>query len=36
MFKTALLEERTGTPWGLIAGFVAFAALLVSGYFLVT
>ena len=36
MFKTALLEERTGVPWGLIAGLVAFVALLGTGYFLVT
>ncbi len=36
MFKTALMEERTGIPWGLIAGCIAFAALIVSGYILVT
>jgi len=36
MFKTALMEERTGMPWGLIAGCIAFAALLLSGYMLVT
>ena len=36
MFKTALLEERTDLPWGVIAGCIAFAALLVGGYLLVT
>ena len=36
MFETAVIQERTGVPWGVIAGFVAFALLLVSGYFLVT
>ena len=36
MFKTALMEERSGLPWGLIAGCLAFAALIVSGYVLVT
>ncbi len=36
MFKTALMEERIGVPWGLIAGCIAFAALIVSGYFLIT
>ena len=36
MFQTALIQERTGFPWGLITGMVAFAALLVSGYLLVT
>ena len=36
MFETALQEERTGLPWGLISGFVAFAALVLGGYFLVT
>jgi len=36
MFKTAVQEEPTGVPWGLIAGFIAFAVLLGSGYILVT
>ena len=36
MFKTALMEERIGIPWGVIAGCLAFAALLGAGYFLVT
>jgi hypothetical protein len=36
MFKTALVEERSGIPWGLIAGCLAFAVLLISGYSLVT
>ena len=36
MFKTALMEERTGIPWGLIAGCIAFVVLLGAGYFLVT
>lgn len=36
MFETAVQETPTGVPWGIIAGLAAFAALLVSGYFLVT
>ena len=36
MFKTALVEERTGLPFGLIAGLVAFVALIGIGYFVVT
>jgi hypothetical protein len=36
MFKTALLEERTGLPWGVIAGCISFAVLLIGGYLLVT
>ena len=32
MFKTALVEERTGPPWGLISGFVAFAVLYWPAY----
>jgi hypothetical protein len=36
MFKTALIEDPTGMPWGLIAGLVAFAMLLATGYILVT
>lgn len=32
MFQTAVMEERTGLPWGVIAGFLAFAALLVGAY----
>ncbi len=36
MFKTALIEERTGVPWGIIAGCIAFAVLLSAGYLLVT
>jgi hypothetical protein len=29
-------EKRGGIPWGVISGLVAFAALLVVGYFVVT
>ena len=36
MFKTTLIEERTGLPWGIIAGLVAFVVLLGTGYFLIT
>ena len=36
MFTTALQEEPTGVPWGIIAGCIAFALLLGTGYFLVT
>ena len=35
MFKTALQEEPTGVPWGMVAGCIAFTALLVTGYLLV-
>ena len=34
MFQTAFIEERTGRHWGLIAGLLAFAALLSGGYVL--
>lgn len=36
MFETAVQERHIGVPWGVIAGLIAFAALLVGGYFLVT
>ena len=29
-------EKKSGMPWGVIAGLVAFAALLTAGYFVVT
>ncbi len=34
MFKTAVQEERTGTPWGFLGGLMSFVVLLVTGYFL--
>jgi hypothetical protein len=34
MFKTAVMEERIGHPWGFIAGLLAFAALVSGGYVL--
>ena len=34
MFQTAVMEERTGRPWGFIAGLLAFATLLSGGYIL--
>ena len=34
MFETAGMEERTGRPWGLIAGLLAFACLLSGTYVL--
>ena len=36
MFRTAVMEERTGLPWGVMAGFLAFVALLGAGYALVS
>jgi len=36
MFRTAVMEERTGLPWGVIAGFVAFVALVGSAYTMFT
>ena len=32
MFQTAVMEERTGRPWGLIAGLFALATLLAAAY----
>lgn len=29
-------EKKGGTPWGVIAGLVAFAGLLAAGYFVIT
>jgi hypothetical protein len=29
-------EKKSGMPWGVIAGLVAFAGLLVAGYFFVS
>jgi hypothetical protein len=29
-------EKRGGMPWGMIAGLLAFAGLLVAGYFVVS
>jgi len=34
MFQTAVMEERAGRPWGVIAGFLAFAAMLGGAYIL--
>ena len=35
MFENALQAEHKGTHWGVIAGALTFAILLVAGYFLV-
>jgi hypothetical protein len=32
MFQTAVMEERSGRPWGLIAGLLALATLLAGAY----
>ena len=32
MFHTAVMEERSGRPWGLIGGFLALVTLLASAY----
>ena len=29
-------EKKGGMPWGVIAGLLAFAALVVAGYFVVS
>ena len=29
-------EKGSGTPWGILGGLVAFGALLVAGYFMIT
>jgi hypothetical protein len=29
-------EKKRGMPWGVIAGLIAFAGLLVAGYFVVS
>lgn len=34
MFQTAVMEERSG-HWALIAGLVALATLLTTGYLLI-
>jgi hypothetical protein len=34
MFETAVMHERTGTPWGLIAGLLSFATLIGGAYIL--
>lgn len=36
MFETAVQEKQVGIPWGVIAGFIAFVALLGAGYLLVS
>jgi hypothetical protein len=36
MFETAVQEKRTGILWGIVAGLVAFAGLLATGYMLIT
>jgi hypothetical protein len=36
MFETAVQEKRTGILWGIVAGLIAFAALLGTGYMLIT
>jgi len=35
MFRTAVMEERTGLPWGIIVGVLAFVSLLAGAYILV-
>lgn len=32
MFETAVIHERTGKPWGLIAGLLSFATLITGAY----
>lgn len=34
MFKTAVMEQQTGLPWGLFAGLLAFITLVISAYLL--
>ena len=29
-------EKKSGLPWGVIAGLIAFAGLVATGYFVVT
>jgi hypothetical protein len=36
MFETAVQEKRTGILWGVVVGLIAFAALLGTGYILIT
>jgi hypothetical protein len=36
MFETAVQEKRTGVLWGVVIGVVALAALLGTGYVLIT
>lgn len=36
MFETAVEETRSGPPWGVIIGLIAFVVLLIAGYFMVT
>lgn len=36
MFKTAVQDKRSTLVWGVIAGVVALAVLLGSGYVLIT
>ena len=36
MFEHAIQQKDSNTVWGVIAGVVAFAVLLVSGIFLIT
>ena len=36
MFETAVQEKRITLLWGIIMGVVAFAALLGTGYILIT
>ncbi len=35
MFEHAIQQKDSNAVWGVIAGVVAFAVLLVSGYFLI-
>jgi hypothetical protein len=35
MFEMAVMEERTGRRWGLIAGLLTFVSLLSGTYVLV-
>jgi hypothetical protein len=35
MFETAVMNERTGPPWGFISGLLAFAVLLTGGAWII-
>ena len=36
MFETAVQEKRTGILWDVVVGLIVFAALLGTGYILIT
>ena len=36
MFETAVQEKRTGIFWDVVVGLIVFAALLGTGYILIT